>query len=187
VRRRGQHHPQRARRRDIPDLAAHARRALQERDQAARKHARASTVPVIVSLFTRAGSLPFLLHTRSCLAVSQISGDIVAPESPQDWGQGQSDQWLHFHKVRDLTVTGGGIIDGRGQQWWAQSLARAQPAPKVSLRARAARSQGELTRHRGQGRSSEQQARNSLTACCLLLLMRLSFIRRLFTSRTARG
>lgn len=60
-----------------------------------------------------------------------ISGDIVAPESPQDWGQGQSDQWLHFHKVRDLTVTGGGIIDGRGQQWWAQSLARAQPAPKA--------------------------------------------------------
>ncbi|KAK3134942.1 hypothetical protein QOZ80_5BG0412690 [Eleusine coracana subsp. coracana] len=49
-----------------------------------------------------------------------ISGDIVAPESPEDWGKNQS-QWLHFSKVEDLTVTGGGIIDGRGQQWWAQS------------------------------------------------------------------
>ncbi|GJM89623.1 hypothetical protein PR202_ga05831 [Eleusine coracana subsp. coracana] len=49
-----------------------------------------------------------------------ISGDIVAPESPEDWGKDQS-QWLHFSKVEDLTVTGGGIIDGRGQQWWAQA------------------------------------------------------------------
>ncbi|KAG0519029.1 hypothetical protein BDA96_09G228700 [Sorghum bicolor] len=61
-----------------------------------------------------------------------ISGDIVAPESPSDWGQGQRSQWLHFHKVQDLKITGGGIIDGRGQQWWAQSsLMGAQPAPKA--------------------------------------------------------
>ncbi|CAD6333016.1 unnamed protein product [Miscanthus lutarioriparius] len=61
-----------------------------------------------------------------------ISGDIVAPESPSDWGHGQRSQWLHFHKVQDLKITGGGIIDGRGQQWWAQSsLMRAQPAPKA--------------------------------------------------------
>ena len=39
VHRRGQRHPQRARSRDLPDLAAHARRPLQERDQAAREHA----------------------------------------------------------------------------------------------------------------------------------------------------
>ena len=37
VRRRRQRRPQRARRQDLPDLAAHARRALQQRDQAARK------------------------------------------------------------------------------------------------------------------------------------------------------
>jgi len=37
VRRRRQRHPQRAGRQDLPDLAAHARRALQQRDQAARK------------------------------------------------------------------------------------------------------------------------------------------------------
>ncbi|KAK3138118.1 hypothetical protein QOZ80_5AG0364780 [Eleusine coracana subsp. coracana] len=74
-----------------------------------------------------------------------ISGDIVAPESPEDWGKDQS-QWLHFSKVEDLTVTGGGIIDGRGQQWWAQASCKeklhrehdhdkkrcaTQPAPKA--------------------------------------------------------
>ncbi|OEL32768.1 Polygalacturonase, partial [Dichanthelium oligosanthes] len=50
-----------------------------------------------------------------------ISGTIVAPESPSDWGHRERRQWLHFHKVQDLKVTGGGIIDGRGKQWWAQS------------------------------------------------------------------
>lgn len=49
-----------------------------------------------------------------------ISGSIVAPESPEDWGTNES-QWLHFSKVEDLKVTGGGVIDGRGKQWWAQS------------------------------------------------------------------
>ncbi|RLN28342.1 hypothetical protein C2845_PM05G30700 [Panicum miliaceum] len=65
-----------------------------------------------------------------------ISGNIVAPESPSDWGPGVRRQWLHFHKVQDLKVTGGGIIDGRGQQWWARSSCEeknctAQPAPKA--------------------------------------------------------
>ncbi|PAN18349.1 hypothetical protein PAHAL_3G195900 [Panicum hallii] len=66
-----------------------------------------------------------------------ISGNIVAPESPSDWGPGDRRQWLHFHKVQDLKVTGGGIIDGRGQQWWARSSCEekknrtAQPAPKA--------------------------------------------------------
>ena len=50
----------------------------------------------------------------SALHFRQISGNIVAPESPGDWGSGERRQWLHFHKVQDLKVTGGGIIDGRG-------------------------------------------------------------------------
>ena len=56
----------------------------------------------------------------SALHFRQISGNIVAPESPGDWGSGERRQWLHFHKVQDLKVTGGGIIDGRGKQWWAR-------------------------------------------------------------------
>ncbi|XP_034584102.1 probable polygalacturonase At1g80170 [Setaria viridis] len=66
-----------------------------------------------------------------------ISGNIVAPESPSDWGPGDRTQWLHFHQVQNLKVTGGGIIDGRGRQWWARSSCQekknctAQPAPKA--------------------------------------------------------
>ncbi|CAN6359309.1 unnamed protein product [Urochloa humidicola] len=67
-----------------------------------------------------------------------ISGNIVAPESPYDWGSGDRGQWLHFRNVHNLKVTGGGIIDGRGQQWWAAQSACAenknctvQPAPKA--------------------------------------------------------
>ncbi|CAN6346003.1 unnamed protein product [Urochloa humidicola] len=68
-----------------------------------------------------------------------ISGNIVAPDSPYDWGSGDRGQWLHFRNVHNLQVTGGGIIDGKGQQWWAAQSAceedencTAQPAPKVS-------------------------------------------------------
>ncbi|KAF8692418.1 hypothetical protein HU200_039654 [Digitaria exilis] len=46
-----------------------------------------------------------------------ISGNIVAPASPSDWGPGYHRQWLHFLNVHDLKVTGGGIIDGSGEQW----------------------------------------------------------------------
>ncbi|CAN6327424.1 unnamed protein product [Urochloa humidicola] len=67
-----------------------------------------------------------------------ISGNIVAPESPYDWGSGDRGQWLHFRNVHNLQVTGGGIIDGKGQQWWAAQSAceeeencTAQPAPKA--------------------------------------------------------
>ncbi|WVZ99443.1 hypothetical protein U9M48_044739 [Paspalum notatum var. saurae] len=56
-----------------------------------------------------------------------VSGNIVAPESPDEWRHGQRSHWLHFHKVQDLTVTGGGIIDGRGHRWWAQSSCQALP------------------------------------------------------------
>ncbi|CAL4894663.1 unnamed protein product [Urochloa decumbens] len=55
-----------------------------------------------------------------------ISGNIVGPESPYDWGSADRGQWLHFRNVEDLKVTGGGIIDGRGQQWWAAQSACAE-------------------------------------------------------------
>uniref|UniRef100_A0A0D9WJ99 Pectate lyase superfamily protein domain-containing protein n=1 Tax=Leersia perrieri TaxID=77586 RepID=A0A0D9WJ99_9ORYZ len=49
-----------------------------------------------------------------------ISGNIVAPESPEDWPAGGG-EWLHFRGVSDLALTGGGVIDGRGHRWWARS------------------------------------------------------------------
>ncbi|KAM0908603.1 hypothetical protein ACQ4PT_015354 [Festuca glaucescens] len=50
-----------------------------------------------------------------------ISGNIVAPESPDEWRGGDRGKWLHFSGVSDLALSGGGIIDGRGQQWWARA------------------------------------------------------------------
>lgn len=49
-----------------------------------------------------------------------ISGNIVAPENPDDWQGSDGGQWLHFLGVKGLAISGGGIVDGRGQQWWAR-------------------------------------------------------------------
>uniref|UniRef100_A0A8R7RAT8 Polygalacturonase n=2 Tax=Triticum urartu TaxID=4572 RepID=A0A8R7RAT8_TRIUA len=50
-----------------------------------------------------------------------ISGNIIAPEDPEEWSDGDQGRWLHFWGVADLSLSGGGIVDGRGQQWWAGS------------------------------------------------------------------
>nr|AML47762.1 putative polygalacturonase [Triticum aestivum]AOZ21505.1 putative polygalacturonase precursor [Triticum aestivum] len=50
-----------------------------------------------------------------------ISGNIIAPEDPEEWWDGDQGRWLHFLGLGDLSLSGGGIIDGRGQQWWAGS------------------------------------------------------------------
>ncbi|KAF6997197.1 hypothetical protein CFC21_013448 [Triticum aestivum] len=50
-----------------------------------------------------------------------VSGNIIAPDSPEDWERRDGGKWLHFFQVQDLTVSGGGVIDGRGQEWWAQA------------------------------------------------------------------
>uniref|UniRef100_A0ACD5TE85 Uncharacterized protein n=1 Tax=Avena sativa TaxID=4498 RepID=A0ACD5TE85_AVESA len=57
-----------------------------------------------------------------------ISGNIIAPESPDEWRDSDRGRWLHFSGVRNLALSGGGIVDGRGQQWWARA---AQSAPKA--------------------------------------------------------
>ncbi|XP_073357166.1 probable polygalacturonase At1g80170 isoform X1 [Aegilops tauschii subsp. strangulata] len=70
-----------------------------------------------------------------------VSGNIIAPDSPEDWERRDGGKWLHFFQVQDLTVSGGGVIDGRGQEWWAQACkgrhrndkhCTAPEAPKVN-------------------------------------------------------
>ncbi|KAG5537569.1 hypothetical protein RHGRI_024877 [Rhododendron griersonianum] len=53
----------------------------------------------------------FLVHTL-------ISGNIVAPDSPDAWEGRDQGQWLIFDSVNGLDVNGPGTIDGRGQGWW---------------------------------------------------------------------
>ncbi|XP_042492407.1 probable polygalacturonase At1g80170 [Macadamia integrifolia] len=51
----------------------------------------------------------------------RVSGTIVAPEDPHVWDGLNRQRWLYFHGLNDLTVEGGGTINGMGQEWWSQS------------------------------------------------------------------
>lgn len=53
--------------------------------------------------------------------IVELAGTLIAPSEPHTWNKSNSNAWLHFSHMNDLTVEGGGTIDGQGQQWWAQS------------------------------------------------------------------
>lgn len=46
----------------------------------------------------------------------QISGTLLAPTRAQ-WGACNK-MWLVFRFVPNLTVDGGGKVDGQGHDWW---------------------------------------------------------------------
>lgn len=47
----------------------------------------------------------------------QLDGKIIAPTNSGAWGSGIL-QWLEFSKLKGITLTGKGIIDGQGSVWW---------------------------------------------------------------------
>ncbi|KAL6208414.1 hypothetical protein ACLB2K_019363 [Fragaria x ananassa] len=51
----------------------------------------------------------------------QVLGKLVAPETPEAWKECESDVWLSFTDVHNLTVNGSGQIDGRGSSWWSKT------------------------------------------------------------------
>ncbi|KAJ7297026.1 hypothetical protein O6H91_04G084700 [Diphasiastrum complanatum] len=51
----------------------------------------------------------------------RVEGTIVAPPSPNYWRGFSTDTWLVFSLLDSFTLEGDGIIDGQGQEWWAQS------------------------------------------------------------------
>ncbi|KAL6212079.1 hypothetical protein ACLB2K_017300 [Fragaria x ananassa] len=51
----------------------------------------------------------------------QALGKLVAPETPEAWKECESDVWLSFTDVHNLTVNGSGQIDGRGSSWWSKA------------------------------------------------------------------
>jgi galacturan 1,4-alpha-galacturonidase len=53
-----------------------------------------------------------------------ISGTIAAPASPDEWAGRDPTKWLYVFRVDDLSVSGGGTIDGMGAEWWARSCKR---------------------------------------------------------------
>ncbi|XP_057504256.1 probable polygalacturonase At1g80170 isoform X1 [Actinidia eriantha] len=48
----------------------------------------------------------------------QISGIIIAPDSPESWKGRNQGRWLIFKGVDGLSVDGPGMLDGRGKGWW---------------------------------------------------------------------
>ncbi|TKW26115.1 hypothetical protein SEVIR_3G165200v4 [Setaria viridis] len=61
-----------------------------------------------------------------------ISGSIVAPASPDEWAGRDPMKWLYIYGVDGLSVSGGGTIDGSGQQWWASTCKRKKTPPCYS-------------------------------------------------------
>uniref|UniRef100_A0A0A9DJS6 Polygalacturonase n=1 Tax=Arundo donax TaxID=35708 RepID=A0A0A9DJS6_ARUDO len=58
-----------------------------------------------------------------------IAGAIVAPASPDAWAGRDPMKWLYVYGVDDLSVSGGGTIDGMGQEWWASTCKRKKTQP----------------------------------------------------------
>ncbi|XP_059303575.1 probable polygalacturonase At1g80170 isoform X1 [Lycium ferocissimum] len=51
----------------------------------------------------------------------RIEGTILAPKDSAVWDGLNPRKWIYFVKVKHLTIEGGGIINGMGQEWWAKS------------------------------------------------------------------
>ncbi|KAJ3708012.1 hypothetical protein LUZ61_011717 [Rhynchospora tenuis] len=66
----------------------------------------------------------------------QVDGTIIAQEDPKSWPS-DADSWLVFNRVDGLTVQGGGLLDGKGENWWSCESCNNRP---VALRFRTCKS-----------------------------------------------
>jgi len=51
----------------------------------------------------------------------QIQGTIVAPEELSEWDPRSPQLCLLFSGLAGARIQGGGVIDGSGSKWWANS------------------------------------------------------------------
>ncbi|KAL6888558.1 hypothetical protein ACP4OV_009584 [Aristida adscensionis] len=51
----------------------------------------------------------------------EIQGTLVAPEEPSEWDPRSPRLWLLFGGLVGARIQGGGLIDGSGSKWWANS------------------------------------------------------------------
>uniref|UniRef100_A0A5B7BSG7 Polygalacturonase n=1 Tax=Davidia involucrata TaxID=16924 RepID=A0A5B7BSG7_DAVIN len=51
--------------------------------------------------------------------VFQVDGTLMPPDGPESWPQNYTrHQWLVFYRINQMSLQGGGLIDGRGEKWW---------------------------------------------------------------------
>jgi len=65
----------------------------------------------------RVGALSFSGPCQSNI-VFKVDGTLIAPMNPRSWDSSNLLQWILITKVRDITVTGNGLMDAQGEQWW---------------------------------------------------------------------
>ncbi|KAI8533861.1 hypothetical protein RHMOL_Rhmol10G0042500 [Rhododendron molle] len=49
-----------------------------------------------------------------------IDGTLIAPSDPSEWKckDDTCSQWITFHNINNLLISGSGTINGQGAQWW---------------------------------------------------------------------
>ncbi|KAF3436585.1 hypothetical protein FNV43_RR23677 [Rhamnella rubrinervis] len=51
--------------------------------------------------------------------VFQVDGTLMPPDGPDAWPKNFSrHQWLVFYRINEMSLKGGGLIDGKGEKWW---------------------------------------------------------------------
>ncbi|KAB5569554.1 hypothetical protein DKX38_003347 [Salix brachista] len=51
--------------------------------------------------------------------VFQVDGTLMPPDGPDSWPKKNSRrQWLVFYRINEMSLQGGGVINGRGEKWW---------------------------------------------------------------------
>ncbi|KAG8076668.1 hypothetical protein GUJ93_ZPchr0006g45385 [Zizania palustris] len=68
----------------------------------------------------KVGAIKFMGPCKNRMVI-QIQGTIVAPEEPSEWDPTSPRLWLLFSGLAGARIQGGGVIDGSGSKWWANS------------------------------------------------------------------
>ncbi|KAF9613215.1 hypothetical protein IFM89_006316 [Coptis chinensis] len=66
------------------------------------------------------GPIEFVGPCRSKVTL-RVTGNIIAPKDPGAWDGLNPRKWLYFTAVKHLTIDGGGVIIGMGEEWWSRS------------------------------------------------------------------
>lgn len=60
---------------------------------------------------------PFLV--LGTFGTEKVDGTLVPPDGPESWPKNTSrHQWLVFYRINEMSLQGGGVLDGRGEKWW---------------------------------------------------------------------